>query len=268
MKKYIKYFSSMVLVLGITLMSSCGSDDEAVIPVVEPSLIKSIAIDYSGGNGDEVEKWEFVYDDTDRVTSINNYWNGDLDDVITYDYSVTGKLTITKSGNPTVYVLDTEGRVVKELWDEAGTEYQAYQYDADGRMTKVIEHYGGTDHLKYELTIVNGNVTNRIRYEDDGVTVREDREFDYTVGDNVSGLHQIYQVDSEWKNIGGTFGNQSKKLVDSYTRFITDDPTSTYGATFEYTFDDENRVATQTKNGTGSGGPFSESWEYTYYEDK
>ncbi|MEO9475724.1 MAG: hypothetical protein ABJG41_09320 [Cyclobacteriaceae bacterium] len=267
MKKYLMVLSGAVLALSMMLTSSCSDDEGGVTPVVEPSLIKTIAIDYSGGNGDEVEKWEFIYDDNDRIESINNYWNGDLDDVITYDYSVAGKLTITKSDNPTVYVLDSEGRVIKELWDEAGSEYQAYEYDSDGRMTKVIEHYGGSDHLKYDLTIVDGNVTNRIRYEDDGVTVREDREFTYTIGDNLSGIHQIYQVDSEWKNVGGTFGNQSQKLVDTYTRHITEDPTSNFGATYEYTFDDKNRVATQTKNGTSSGGSFSEAWEYTYYED-
>jgi hypothetical protein len=267
MKKYLMYLSMAVLAFSMVLMSSCSDDDGGDAPVVEPSLIKSIAIDYSGGKGDEVEKWEFIYDANDRVESINNYWNGDLDDVITYNYSVAGKLTITKSGNPTVYTLDSEGRVTKELWNEAGTEYQGYQYNADGRMIKVIEHYDGTDHLKYDLTIVNGNVTNRIRYEDNGVTVREDREFSYTIGDNLSGIHQIYQIDSEWKNVGGTFGEQSKKLVGSYVRHVTDDPTSSFGATYTYTFDAKNRVATQTKNGTSSGGPFSEAWEYTYYED-
>ncbi|WKZ60944.1 MAG: hypothetical protein QY309_05540 [Cyclobacteriaceae bacterium] len=267
MKKYLMFLSMAVLTLSMVLISACSDDEGGGAPEVEASLIKSISIDYSGGSGDEVEMWEFIYDDNDRVTSINNFWNGDLDDVILYDYSVAGKLTITKSGNETVYEIDSENRVTKEFWNEEQTEYESYQYNSDGQMIKVFEFYDGTSHLKYDLTILNGNVTNRIRYGDDGVSVTEDREFAYTIGDNVSGIHQIYQIDSEWKNVGGTFGKQSKKLVDSYVRHITADPTSNYRADFEYTFDTKNRVATQTKNGTSSGGPFSESWSYTYYED-
>ncbi|HNC30865.1 MAG TPA: hypothetical protein PKX08_12715, partial [Cyclobacteriaceae bacterium] len=120
---------------------------------------------------------------------------------------------------------------------------------------------------KYDLTVSNGNTTHRIRYEDDGTTVREDREFTYTIGDNASGIHQIYAVDSEWKNIAGLYGKQSKKLVEAYVRHITDEPETSYGATYTYTFDTKNRVATQTKNGTSSGGNFTESWAYTYYEE-
>lgn len=267
MKKYLMFLSMALLTLSMALISSCSDDDDGGAPVVEPSLIKTIEIDYSGGNGDEVEKWEFIYDDKDRVKSINNSYNGSLDDVILYNYSVAGKLTITKSGNETVYAIDSEGRVTKEFWNAEETEYQEYRYNADGRMTKVLERYDGKDHLKFDLTIANGNVTNRIRYEDNGVTVRENRKFDYTIGDNLSGIHQIYQIDSEWKNVGGTFGKQSQKLIDFYVRSITADPTSSFRADYEYTFDAKNRVATQTKNGTSSGGPFSEAWSYTYYED-
>jgi hypothetical protein len=267
MKKYLMFLSVAVLALSMVLMSSCSDDEGGDAPVVEPSLIKTIAIDYSGGDGDEVEKWEFIYDDNERIENINISWNGEPDGVITYDYSVAGKLSITRGDETTVYAIDAEDRVTKEFWDaENETEYIGYEYNADGRMTKIFERYDGADHLKYDLTIVNGNVTNRIQYNDNG-TVIEDREFSYTIGDNLSGIHQIYQVNSEWKNVGGTFGNQSKKLVASYLRHITADPTSAYTADFEYTFDAKNRVATQTKNGTGSGGPFSESWEYTYYED-
>ena len=263
MKKYLTYLSAIVLVIGTMFITSCGDDDDGGKTQVPPAVIKSISFD----DGSAIESWEFTYDDQGRVVSIENIWDGGDPESITYDYSVANELTIDKAGNITVYALDAEGRVIKEFWNEEKTKWEGYEYDADGIMKKVVEHWDGTDHLKYEMTIVSKNVTNRIRYEDDGVTVREDREFTYTVGDNASGIHQIYAVDSEWKNIAGLYGKQSKKLVDAYVRHITAEPGTSYGAEYEYTFDTENRVATQTKNGTGSGGAFSEMWTYTYYED-
>ncbi|MEQ8580423.1 MAG: hypothetical protein RIC30_20740 [Marinoscillum sp.] len=266
MKKYLMFMSAIVLGASTIFMSSCKDDEGGDPVIVEPSLIKTISIDYSGGAGEEVESWQFNYDANDRIESIDVFWNGESDGTTVYDYSVANQLTITRGENSTVYALNADGLVIKEFWDSEKTEWEGYEYNSDGQMIKVVEHYGGTDHLKYDLTISDGNVTNRIRYNDDG-TVREDREFTYTIGDNLSGIHQIYQVDSEWKNVGGTFGKQSAKLADGYLRKITEDPTSAFTAKFEYTFDEQNRVATQTKNGTSSGGPFSESWAYTYYED-
>lgn len=262
MKHYLKFLSIAVLSMSIAFISSCGGDDDGDAPVIPPAKIKIISFN----NGDDIESWEFTYDANDRVTSISNIYDGGTPESILYDYTVAGQLTINKGGNITVYALNAEGRVSKEFWNAEKTEWEGYEYNADGIMNKIVEHYDGTDHNRYTLTITNKNVTNRIRHNDDG-SVREDREFSFTIGDNVSGLHQIYAVDSEWKHIGGTFGKQSAKLASAYVRKITADPTSTFGATFAYTFDAKNRVATQTKNGTSSGGSFTEVWTYTYYED-
>ncbi len=261
MKKNLIYVCLTILMASVVI--SCGDDDDGDPAQVPPAVIKTISFD----DGDAIESWEFTYDANDRVISIINIYDGGAPESITYNYSVTGQLTIDKAGNITVYALDAEGRVQKEFWNVDKTEWEGYEYDVDGIMKKVVEHYDGTDHLKYMMTIVDKNVTNRIRYEDDGVTVKEDREFTYTIGDNASGIHQIYAVDSEWKNVAGLFGKQSKKLVEKYVRHITADPGSTFGADFEYTFDVKDRVLSQTKNGTGSGGPFTEEWTYTYYED-
>jgi hypothetical protein len=263
MKKNLFYYLCMVMIMSITI--SCDDDDDDNPPVVEASLIKTITLDYDG-TGADVEGWEFIYNASDKVTSIINTYNGSIEDTILYDYSQAGKLIITKSGTPTTYELDANGRVSKELWVADGSEYEGYTYNADGILTKIVEHYGGADHLKYDLTVANKNVTNRIRYEDDGVTVREDREFTYTQGDNLSNIQQIYAVDSEWKPVGGLFGKASAKLADGFVRHITADPLSNYGVNFVYTFDSENRPATITKSGTSSGGPYTEILTYTYYE--
>jgi hypothetical protein len=265
MKKSLLFLSAAVLALSTVFISACSDDEGGGVAEVPPAKIKTIEIDYSG-DGSETEQWEFIYDNQDRVASINILYNGESDGTREYDYSVDGQLTINRNGSGTVYALDAEGRVVKEFWNAEKTEWEGYEYDADGIMKKVVEHYDGEDFLKYEMTIENKNVTHRIRY--DGETVREDRVFTYTIADNASGIHQIYAVDSEWKNIAGLYGKQSKKLADTYLRKITEDPTSNYGADYDYTFDAKNRVATQTKVGTSSGGTFTEKWAYTYYEDE
>jgi hypothetical protein len=266
MKKSLMFLSAAVLALSSGFLTSCGDDDEGGGSKVPPAVIKTIALDYNG-DGSEVEQWEFIYDTEGRVETINILYNGVSDGSREYDYSVDGELTITRNGNETVFELDDEGRVIKEYWNAEKTEWESYQYNSSGYMTKIFEHWSDADHLKYDLTVEDGNTTNRIRYEEDGVTVVEDREFSYTIADNASGIHQIYAVDSEWKNIAGLYGKQSDKLVEEYVRHITADPASTFGATYVYEFDDKDRVATQTKNGTGSGGTFTEKWTYTYYED-
>lgn len=265
MKNSLKYLNSIAICLILIFISSCTTDIEGTseYPVVPDSKIKQISFNASWGS----ESWEYTYDPEGRVTSIANSWEGGAPEMITYDYSQAGKLTINKGNNSTNYILDGEGRIIKELWNSEGTEYGSYEYDSEGLLKKIIEHYGGADHKKYENTIAKSNITNRVRYQDDGVTVREDRVFDYTIAENPSSIHQIYAVDSEWKVVGGLYGKQSKKLAKSYVRKLASDPDSSYGASYEYTFDDQNRVATQTKNGTSSGGNFSESWSYTYYED-
>lgn len=264
MKKYLRFLSAAVLGASTVFIASCGDDETGGGSKVPPAKIKSIAMDYTG-DGSEVEEWEFTYDEQGRVELIEISYNGSPDGTREYDYSVANELTITRNGNETVFELDAEGRVIKEFWDSEQTEWEAYQYNSAGYMIKIFEHYDGTDHLKYDLTVDDGNTTNRIRY--DGANITEDREFSYTIADNASGIHQIYAVDSEWKNIAGLYGKQSDKLVEAYVRHITADPTSTYGAVYTYTFDDKDRVATQTKVGTGSGGTFTEKWAYTYYEE-
>ncbi len=85
-------------------------------------------------------------------------------------------------------------------------------------------------------------------------------------GTMLNNIQQIYAVDSEWKTLGGLFGKPNKKLASGFVRNITADPLSAYGVSFAYTFDAENRPATITKNGTSSGGPYTEVLSYTYYE--
>ncbi|MFA6125816.1 MAG: hypothetical protein WC699_00795 [Bacteroidales bacterium] len=221
------------------------------------SLLKTIGVVYSDG----VEKYEFIYDGTTkRISRIDDFWNDELDKTITYDYSVSGKLTITKGSSATTYDINTNGMVTKEDW--GGGEYAAYEYDADGYLVKIIEHWGGADHLKMQAVITNGNVMKHTTYDDDGVTVKKIKEFTYTTGENVNNIQQANMVDSNTLPCGNLFGKASKKLVD-YLEYW--DPRNTdpkKRTTITYEFDAKNRPSKITRTGVD----FVEVYTYTYYE--
>lgn len=255
MKK--KLFFLGLAVLTSVAMISCGNNnDDDDDNKVEASLIKTISVNY----GDGVEGYEFIYNTDGTISHILNTWEGEQVDDILYDYTVAGKLTITKEGYATVYDLDSEGRVVKEIWDD--TSWASYTYNADGYLTKISEYWDGVDHVKYDVDITNGNVTKHTRYDDAGVINRY-KTFTYTSGDNVNDIQQANAVDSNWKTVGGLFGKPSNKLVDYLEYWTPGDEANTSTTTITYTFDAKNRPATITRSGDG----WSELYTYTYYEE-
>jgi hypothetical protein len=221
-------------------------------------LLKTISFeaDWAGGT----ELWDFSYDATTKdVTKFDNYWDGALDKTITYDYTVAGKLTLMRGADVYgVYDLDAQGHITKD--DDGNT----FTYDANGFLTKYYEHWDGTDHLKYEMTITDGNITKITTYDDDGVTAKKIKEFTYTSGDNVNGIHQANATDSDWKPIGGFYGNPSAKLVDYFEYWDPrESPITKSKSSLNYTFDAKNRPSIVTKTLTDFS---TEVWTYTYYE--
>ncbi len=221
------------------------------------SLVKSIGVVYTDG----VERYEFIYDNTTkRISRIDDYWNDDLDKTITYDYSVAGKLTITKGSSATTYDINAQGMITKEDW--GGGEWAAYEYDADGFLVKIIEHWGSADHLKMQAVITNGSIMKHTTYDDDGVTVKKIKEFTYTVGENVNNIFQSSMVDSNTLPMGNLFGRPSRKLVD-YLEYW--DPRNTdpkKRTSISYEFDSKNRPSKITRAGDG----WQEVYTYSYYE--
>ncbi len=254
MKKNLLFLGLAVLLAAVVF--SCKKDDnDDDDKTVQASLIKTITVDY----GDGVEGYEFMYDAGKKITGIKNTWEGELVDTFTYDYSVSGKLTITKEDWPTTYDLDASGRVTKEWWSD--DEWAAYEYNADGYLIKIIEHWGGADHNKFDVEITNGNVTKHTRYGDDGVANRY-KTFTYTAGDNVNDIQQANAVDSNWKTVGNLFGKPSKKLVDFLEYWNPGDEVNKKTTTITYTFDAKNRPATMVRAGDG----WQEDYAFTYYE--
>jgi hypothetical protein len=234
-----------------------GTAYGADVTFTTSSLIKSISFyaDWAGGT----EKWEFSYDGTtNKVSKFDDYWEGALDKSIAYDYSVAGKLTLTRDGSSTygVYDMNTSGYVTK---DQDGN---TYEYNADGFLIKYYEYWSDASHLKYEMTIADGNITRITTYDDDGVTVKKIKEFTYTIGNNADGIHQANATDSDWKPIGNFYGKPSAKLVDYFEYW---DPRTTpvvkSRSSFTYVFDANNKVTKSTKTLTDNS---TEVWEYTY----
>lgn len=257
MKKYLSLM--MVAFLMATVITSCNKDDDDDDNKVKASLIKEIKAVYGV---DEYETWKFTYDANKKVTKVENFWLADFDKAYTYNYSVPGKLSITRTDyDPTVYDVDASGRITKEDW--GGGEYAAYQYNTDGYLVKIIEHWGGADHTKFDIEITNGNITKHTRYSDDGV-VNRIKTFTYTPGDNVNNMDQANAVDSNWKTVGGFYGKNSKKLVDHLNYWNgPGDEANTKTTNITYVFDTENRPSKITRAGDG----WQEVFEYTYYEE-
>lgn len=256
MKKYLSFM--MVALLMATFTISCDKDDDGDKKEAEASLLKTVKAVWGV---DEWETWEFTYDADKRLTKVENFWLTDFDKAYDYDYSVPGKLSITRTGQtPVVYDLDAQGRITKEDW--GGGEYASYEYNADGYLVKVKEFWGGVDHLKWDVEITNGNVTKHTRYSDEGL-VNRIKTFSYTPGDNVNNIDQVLVVDSNWRTVSGLYGKPSKKLVD-YLDYWNGpgDEANTKRTNIDYEFDDKNRVSKITRVGVG----WQEVFEYTYYD--
>jgi len=255
MKKKLLYFG-LALITSVALVSCNKNNDDDNGDGVEASLIKTVSVDY----GDGVEGYEFIYNTDKTISHIKNTWEGEEVDDILFDYTVAGKLTITKEDSPTVYEIDSEGRITKEIWD--ASSYAAYTYNTDGYLTKVSEYWDGVDHTKYTVEITNGNVTKHTRYDDAGVINRY-KTFTYTSGDNVNDIQQTNAIDSNWKTVGGLFGKPSGKLVDYLEYWAPGSEANKSMTTITYTFDTKNRPATITRSGDG----WSEAYAFTYYEE-
>jgi hypothetical protein len=260
MKKFLG-FLMMATVMAMVLIS-CNKDDNNNNNTPEASLIKTItfAADWNRG----ASGYEFFYDADKKVTNFDRTYEGGADGAFVYDYSVTGKLTLTKNGEAYgSYEINDQGYITKDFWSES--EWASYEYDANGYLIKGIEHWGDADHLKYVITITDGNVSRITTYDDDGVTEKKIKEFTYTIGDNVDNLQQANVIDNDWKPIGNFYGKASKKLVDFFEYWDPrESPISKSKSTLTYSFDASDRPATVTKTLTDMT---TEVWNYTYYEN-
>ena len=258
MKKNLLFLGLAVMFAAVIV--SCDKEDDE--ETVKSYLVKSISFEAEWAGG--IQAYEFMYDANDRVTGFDRTWDGGDDGVFAYDYSVANKLIVTKDGDDYAeYDVNASGYVTKEPWGE--TEWASFEYDANGYLSKVYEHWDGVDHLKYQMTITNGNITKITTFDDDGTTVKKEKEFTYTNGDNVNGLHQANATDSDWKTVGNFYGKPSKKLVEYFEYWDPRDAGFTKSrSSLTYEFDDMDRPIKVTKTLADAS---TEVWNYTYYEE-
>lgn len=270
MKRSLMFLSALVLALSTMFISSCSSDDDGGGGTIPPALIKSITLNED--NGDYIVTWTFTYDDQDRLTLTEVNEDGFEYD-ITYDYSVPNRLTEIEDGTwETVFVLDGQGRIIKELWTaEVDDNFDGYEYNSDGYL---IRRYYKEDGVEYEVdaaTVVDGNITQHQRY--DGASVDRTKDFTYLSSAsalNVSNLPQANLRNSERRTVSGLYGKGSKKLVDFLELNYVGAPDDYVKNSNTYTFDDNNRVLTIQRSGVDKDGVdtgLDELFTYTYYED-
>jgi hypothetical protein len=232
-----------------------GTSYGADVTFTTSSLIKSVSFwaDWQGGT----EKWEFTYDANSKITKFDNYWEGALDKTILYDYSVAGKLTLTRDGSVyNEYDLNSEGYIIEDM------DGNTYEYDANGFLVKLYEYWDDASHLKYFIENANGNIIRITTYDDDGVTEKKIKEFFYTSGANIDGIHQANAIDIEWKQMGNFYGKPSAYLVDYFEYWDPrESPITKKKSTLTYEFDTGDRVTKATKTLTDGS---TEVWEYGY----
>jgi hypothetical protein len=247
--------------LMATAFYACKDDDDDDDDQVQSYLVKTIKFTADWNRG--ASGYEFFYDANDHVTNFNRTYDDAADGAFVYDYSVSGKLGLTKDGaDYNTYDMNAQYLVTKEPW---GTdEWAAFEYNGDGFLNKIYEHWGGADHLKYMVEFASGNVSRITTYDDDGVTAKRIKEFVYTIGDNVNNLQQANVIDNDWKPVGGFYGKASAKLVDYFEYWDPrESPIVKKKSTFSYEFDAKNRPSKVTKTLADMS---VEVWEYTYYE--
>ncbi len=234
--------------------NSNGTNYGADVSFSTGALIKSVSFyaDWAGGT----EKWEFTYDGNSKITKFDNFWDGSPDKTILYDYSVAGKLKLTRDGEVYgEYDLNAQGYITK---DQDGN---TFEYDANGFLVKFYEYWDDASHLKYEITNADGNITKITTYDDDGVTAKKIKEFTYTIGDNVTGIHQANATDSDWKPMGNFYGKPSAKLVDFFEYWDPrESPIVKSKSSFTYVFDGTRPTKATKTLADGS----TEVWDYTY----
>jgi len=256
-----KLFGILTIALLVaTAFTSCKKDSTDA--TAKAYLVKTISFtaDWNGG----ISGYEFAYNTNKKVTGFNRTFDAGADGVFVYDYSVSGKLSATKDGSAySAYDINAQGFITKEDW--GGGEYATWEYDANGYCTKYYEFWSGVNHLKYQMEITNGNITKWTTYDDDGVTAKKIKEFFYSAGKNINGLHQANSIDSDWKPVGNFYGKPSTNLLDHFDYWdprVT--PVSKSTSTFTYQFDTKDRPVLATKTLTDLS---TEIWGYTYYEE-
>lgn len=178
------------------------------------------------------ETYAFTYREDGRVTSILNTYEGGGDNIL-YDWSVAGKLSITKDGKVSVYEVNDKGYVTS---DPKGDYYNTYEYDEDGILIKLTEYWDGGSEVKYTVETKAKNV---LKHKSKRSGKDYQKVFTYAPGLNSCHIQQTNAVNSPWKEQSGMHGVASNRIIiGQNVGFVGAEGTNTK---LSYEFDDFNR---------------------------
>ena len=190
----------------------------------------------------------FRYNEDGSLAGVDEVWTDEETGELMYynlNVSRTGnKLTLTTDEGDVEYEweVNEQGYVVKN------GDY-SYEYDNEGHLTKVIEDWGEGPQVVSICTWENGNMTSWTKEkENEGGSARIKRQT-YKDTPNIGGIFTVFTEKSslkKWMFEAGFFGKATKNLVatDKW-----DDNTD--GASFEYRYDEDGYVITETKYWAG-----------------
>lgn len=195
---------------------------------------------------------KFYYTEDGKISKVAEVWTNEDGSEGSYDLNVTweGNKATFDDGEGTgfIFTIGENGYAVQkdELKDGEVSSTYTYEYDAEGHLTKVNELYEGQTYAKSVCTWENGNLTSwsDVGAAEDGSGNDRVKRQTYTELLNTCGIHTSYTEKSSlkrWMFEIGLFGKASVNLVamDKW-----DDREG--GKTFEYRFDEDDYVITET----------------------
>lgn len=195
---------------------------------------------------------KFYYTEDGKISKVAEVWTNEDGSEGSYDLNVTweGNKATFDDGEGTgfIFTIGDNGYAVQkdELKDGEVSSTYTYEYDAEGHLTKVNELYEGQTYAKSVCTWENGNLTSwsDVGAAEDGSGNDRVKRQTYTQLLNTCGIHTSYTEKSSlkrWMFEIGLFGKASVNLVamDKW-----DDREG--GKTFEYRFDEDDYVITET----------------------
>ncbi len=225
--------------------------------------------------------YDYGYDISGRLQTIDNYGTPGVPNlVLTFGYTGEDRTSVSDSlGLTTNYTFDTGGRLtsINIGFPDEPMAYVGLTYDADSRLTAIERKDGITSGPKVATAFTYDNLARQTQIAHsyyDGVsttTPLATYTYAYNAASEVTQytgpegtLNYSYYATSELNTVTGarsetyTYDLNGNRNMTGYT--VTTGNRLTSDGTFNYTYDDEGNVLTQTK--ISNSDKFEFTWDY------
>jgi hypothetical protein len=187
-----------------------------------------------------------------------------LDKKVIYDYSVAGKLTLTKEEDGSIYAeydINADGYITKSYSQSTPGNYERYVYDANGFLIEIWKLSApDAEILTVRAEVVDGNVSLWQKFTAGVLT--QHRVYTNSTNTNAGKVHQATIIDTSWKTVGNFYGKPNANMVQ---KFVYHNPTVLpivyKEIPWTYEYDAKTRVTKATKTNYDLS---TETWEYIY----